>query len=85
MGFFGDIIDSVKSGISDVKSVFSYAGDVGKGVLGIGQNLSAGLGQGIAGWGQGMGQIGKGLGDMITNPIFLLAAGAVVLVVLIKK
>lgn len=95
MGLFDSIGDAVGgvvsgSGVENiwngaVKPVANYGADMGKmgmGVWGMGvQNLTGG----VANVGQGFGQIGKGLGDMVTNPIFLIAIGGVVLVIFLKK
>ena len=90
MGFFDSVFNDV------LKPVVNYGADIGKQITGAYaggiQNVTGGigsvgqgLGAGFQGLGQGLGQIGKGLGDMITNPIFLIAVGGVVLLVVLKR
>lgn len=84
MGLFDSIGDIFKPITNVVGSVASYAGDLGKGVLGMGQNLTSGIGQGVAGFGGRMGALQDGLTSMITSPVFLIIAGAMVVYVVVQ-
>ena len=67
-------VDNISSGIGDLFS------GTGKGVQGLGE----GTGKGIAKFGEASGNFVSDVGGMISNPIFIIGVGVVLVLVLAK-